>query len=293
MKKNVSFKSHGRSCAAWFFRPDGEGSFPLVVMAHGLAGIKEMRLDAYAEEFCRAGFACLVFDYRHFGESEGQPRQLLDIKKQHQDWLAAVAYGRTLPDVAQDKVVLWGTSLSGGHVLKVASMLPDITAVISQVPHLSGPASMGMNSVFKLAALTAHGVYDAVRGALGLAPHYVLAISEPEQFSLMNAPGECEGYLKLLPGGLKFDDRVAARFVLSIGLYSPVRALRKLKIPVLMQVALRDLTTPPEPGIKEGPNCSNVRLKKYETGHFQPYVEPVFTSIVAEQIAFLKNTVGG
>ena len=50
--------------------------------AHGLAGVKEMRLDAYAERFCAAGLACLVFDYRHFGESAGEPRQLLDIQRQ-------------------------------------------------------------------------------------------------------------------------------------------------------------------------------------------------------------------
>ncbi|MGX9145996.1 hypothetical protein [Mesorhizobium sp. 128a] len=48
-------------------------------MAHGLGGIKEMRLDAFAERFSDAGYACLVFDYRNFGASEGAPRQLLDI----------------------------------------------------------------------------------------------------------------------------------------------------------------------------------------------------------------------
>ncbi|BCI92043.1 hypothetical protein NIIDMKKI_72490 [Mycobacterium kansasii] len=45
----------------------------LLVMAHGLGAVRTMRLDAYAQRFCAAGYACLVFDYRNFGDSEGSP----------------------------------------------------------------------------------------------------------------------------------------------------------------------------------------------------------------------------
>ena len=47
------------------------------VMAHGLGGVRQMRLDAFAERFSSAGYRCLVFDYRHFGAGAGEPRQLL------------------------------------------------------------------------------------------------------------------------------------------------------------------------------------------------------------------------
>ena len=50
---------------------------PMPVMAHGLGGVRQMRLDAFAERFSSAGYRCLVFDYRHFGASAGEPRQLL------------------------------------------------------------------------------------------------------------------------------------------------------------------------------------------------------------------------
>ena len=62
MKQDIRFDSQGSSCAAWFFQPDTEGPYPIVVMAHGLAAIKEMRLAAYAEKFAEAGYASLVFD---------------------------------------------------------------------------------------------------------------------------------------------------------------------------------------------------------------------------------------
>jgi len=290
MKQTIRFESYGVKCVAWLFLPEGEGPFPAVVMAHGLAAIKEMRLDAYAERFSAAGYACLVFDYRHFGESGGRPRQLLDIGKQHQDWLSAIEFARRLPNVDEQKIVLWGSSLSGGHVLKVASMAPDIAAVIAQVPHLSGFASLSQNSLPKVIALALHGVYDGLRGILGLRPHYVLSSAEPGRLALMNAPGESAGYLNLVPGGHPFDRRVSARFALFIGLYSPIRALRKLKMPVLVQVGTRDITTPAKPAVDACPNYPNVRLEQYETGHFQPYVEPMFITIVADQLEFLKET---
>ena len=111
------FDSHGVSCAAWLYRPEaGERSsaVPCVVLAHGFAGTREARLDAYAERFAQAGMAALVFDYRNFGASGGEPRQLLDIGLQLEDWKAAVAFARSLEGIDPERVALWGTSFSGG-----------------------------------------------------------------------------------------------------------------------------------------------------------------------------------
>ena len=89
-REDVVFISHGERCAGWFYSAEGVERASCVVMAHGLAAVKEMRLDAYAERFAAAGHHVLVFDYRHFGASTGEPRQLLDIGRQHEDWAAAV-----------------------------------------------------------------------------------------------------------------------------------------------------------------------------------------------------------
>lgn len=292
MRSELSFISEGLRCAAWFYQPESRTPAPVVVLAHGLGAVRQMRLDAYAERFCAAGYACLVFDYRHFGDSEGEPRQLLDIRLQHEDWHRAIAYARTLPGVDAGRVVLWGSSLSGGHVLKVASEASNIAAVIAQVPHLSGPASLRMNRVGKILQLSLHGGYDLARGLLGLAPHYIPSSGGPGELALMTAPGESEGYLNLMPPGQVLDRRVSARFALQIGLYSPVTALRKLKMPVLLQVGERDVTTPAAPAIAAARGRVNVTLKRYDTGHFQPYVEPMFSTIIQDQLAFLKDALG-
>jgi len=95
-RTDVTFPSQGLELAAWSYLPEGEGPHPIVVMAHGFSGTRELRLDAYAERFQAAGLGALLFDYRHFGASPGEPRQLLDIRRQLEDWAAAIAHARTV-----------------------------------------------------------------------------------------------------------------------------------------------------------------------------------------------------
>src|SRR5947209_8196715 len=98
-RSDVTFDSWGERCAAWLYRPDASEPRPCVVLGHGWSGVREQALDRYAERFAAAGLAALVFDYRHFGASEGEPRQLLDIRRQLADWAAAISYARTLDGV--------------------------------------------------------------------------------------------------------------------------------------------------------------------------------------------------
>src|SRR2546423_5878151 len=133
-REDVQFRSGDDRISAWLYRPESGGAAPLLVMAHGLGAVRTMRLDAYAERFSAAGYACLVFDYRNFGDSEGAPRQLLDIRMQLQDWTVATAFARTLPGIDPRRIGLWGTSFSGGHVIATAARVPGIAAVVSQCP---------------------------------------------------------------------------------------------------------------------------------------------------------------
>lgn len=105
-REDVWFNSGGDRISAWLYRPDGDGVTPLLVMANGLGAVRTMRLDVYAERFAAAGYACLMFDYRNFGDSEGAPRQLLDIRMQLQDWTIATAFARTLPGIDPGRIGL-------------------------------------------------------------------------------------------------------------------------------------------------------------------------------------------
>ena len=133
VREDTTFLSEGTACAAWLYRPGGVANPPIVVLAHGFAAFRELRLDAYAERFAQAGYAALVFDYRHWGASEGQPRRLLDIGRQRADWRAAVAYARSLDGIDTTRVVGWGSSFGGGHILDLAAHDHQLAAAIVQV----------------------------------------------------------------------------------------------------------------------------------------------------------------
>src|SRR3954453_7927957 len=95
----VSFTAGGDRCAAWLYPASG----PIVVLAHGLSGTRRDRLGAFAARFADAGYAALVFDHRGFGDSGGEPDRF-DPARQLEDWHAAIAFARALPDVDPERV---------------------------------------------------------------------------------------------------------------------------------------------------------------------------------------------
>ena len=139
MRQDVEFDAEGTTLRGWFYPPDGAGGpVPTVVMAHGFSAVKEMYLDAYAEAFADAGLGALVFDNRNFGASDGEPRQEIDPWAQVRDYRHAVTYARTRPEVDRDRIGVWGSSYSGGHVLVVGAIDRRVRCVVSQVPLVSG-----------------------------------------------------------------------------------------------------------------------------------------------------------
>jgi Serine aminopeptidase, S33 len=112
-REDTTFESGGRACATWLYRPDSVERPPIIVMAHGFAAMRALRLAAYAERFAESGFAVLVFDYRGWGDSAGEPRRVLDIGGQQDDWRAALAFARELDGVDTSHVAAWGSSFRG------------------------------------------------------------------------------------------------------------------------------------------------------------------------------------
>lgn len=292
IKTEVQFNSNGSICRGWFFEVSSNGKSPCIILAHGFSGVKELRLDAYAARFAEAGYHALVFDYRHFGSSEGEPRQILDINKQHQDWHAALQYARAMPNVEKDKIVLWGTSFSGGHVLQVAVEDKRVAAVISQVPHLSGVSSAMATGIVQNIRLGVASLRDSINMILNRKPYYVPAFGHPGDLAAMTAPGEYEASRKLFPPEGNFNEMVAARIFLSVSLYSPGQLAPKLTVPWLVQAAKQDVTTPCKVAEKAAKKASKGELVIYDVGHFDVYVPPCFEQVITDQIAFLKKHIG-
>ena len=141
-RRDVNFDSSGTACAAWLYEAEPGSRRPCVVLAHGFGATRIARLDAYAERFAQAGLHALAFDYRGFGDSQGEPRQLLDIHGQLDDWRSAVEFARTIDGVDPERIVLWGSSFSGGHVAVLAAEDARVAAAISQAPFMDGLAAL-------------------------------------------------------------------------------------------------------------------------------------------------------
>jgi uncharacterized protein len=285
---DIQFISEGLRCAGWFYNASDREKAPCIVLGHGFGGTREMRLDAYAEAFARVGYHALVFDYRHFGGSEGDPRQILDIKKQQKDWKSAIHFARGLDGVDPDKIILWGTSFSGGHVIPVAIEDGAIKAVISQVPNLSGLATTRATGVFQGLRLGVAAWRDMIRKIRGKRPYYIKIVGDPGELAAMTAPGAYDGVQNLFPEGYIPNEDVAARIILHVGFYSPGRLASKMTMPWLVLAAQNDTTTPVWPAIKAAMKAPKGQLIMYKCGHFDVYVQPNFDETIQDQIRFLK-----
>ena len=292
-RADSEFLSGGTRCAAWLYRPESDADVPCVVMAHGFSGVREQRLDAYAERFAEAGLAVLLFDYRHFGASEGEPRQLLSISKQLEDWRSAVAHARSLDGIDRGRIALWGSSFSGGHVVATAAEDADIAAVVSQAPFTDGPTAILANSPAGIMRMTVAGLRDGAAALLGRGPHYMPAVGAPGTTAVMTAPEALPGFLALDPPESTWENRVAARIMLVVGAYRPYAKFPKLRMPVLVQTCERDATTPSGPAVKAAERSPNAQLIRYDIGHFEIYVGEQFETTVADQLEFLTRNLLG
>jgi dienelactone hydrolase len=190
-RHDVEFTSADAVCRAWLYIPQSPDPRPIILMAHGFGGIRQMRLDAFAEQFTRAGYACLVFDYRHFGASDGEPRQFLNIKRQLADWAAAIRFARARDDVDGSRIILWGTSFSGGYVITTAARHTGITAVIAQCPFTDG-----ITSVLAMPRTTAlkvggRALIDLAAAKLGKDPALMPVVGPPGSTAVMTALTRC------------------------------------------------------------------------------------------------------
>lgn len=292
-RTDVTIPSGDDTLAAWLYLPDrrGGGKPPVIVMAHGLGAVKEMRLDAYAGRFVAAGYACVVFDYRHFGGSTGEPRQLLDIKRQIEDWKAALAWTRASSDVDGSRVVIWGSSFGGGHAIWMAAEDHDVAAAIAQCPFTDGLASLRTMAPISIAKVIPLALRDLVANALGRGPVYVASAGPAGSAALMTA-WDCEsGYLALTPGAPTFQNRVAARFALHIDRHSPGRRAKEIQAPIFFAICRKDTVAPAKVAQRQAEKAPHGEVKVYPFGHFDIYLGDGFDQAVTDYIDFLQRHV--
>ena len=139
MRQDVEFVSEGVLLRGWLLLPEGAGPHPGVVVTGGFGGVKEVFLaHDYPQVFCDAGLAVLVYDHINCGASDGLPRRELDPIKQQRGYKDAITFLAAHPDVDAERIGIWGTSYSGGHVLAVGAADRRVRCVVSQAMTISG-----------------------------------------------------------------------------------------------------------------------------------------------------------
>jgi len=292
-RKDVNFDVKGTTVSGWLFLPEGLSSpVPCIVMGHGLGGTKNMGLDSYATRFQEAGIAVLTFDYRYTGESGGNPRQLIWIPSQLEDYAAAINYVRSLKEIDAARIALWGTSLSGGHVLVTAAKDNKIACVAAQCPLLDGTAAaeelvhrVGMKHIFRMAG---HAQRDLVRSWLGLSPYKIPLVGKPGTVALMADTDAWNTFSQLAPDD--FVNEACARIGIRMDKYRPINHIAKIRCPVLLQACDQDIALPLNVVKKAGERLGQLaQVIHYPIGHFDIYLGDNFEKAVNDQLAFFKK----
>ena len=273
------------------YRPEGETRPPVVVMGHGFGAERRFRLPAFAERLCSAGLAILLFDYRGFGDSEGTPRGLVDPERHLADFAAAVCRARELEQVDGSRLALWGTSFGGGHVLVTAARLPGIAAVVAQVPHVDGLVSALRYPPHLLPGATWWALRDLAGAALGREPVRVPIVGRAGVRCLA-APDCYDGYRRLIPPGVVWQEAVPARILLAILAYRPIYIVRRIQAPVLIIAAEQDSLIPFAATRRTAARIARCQFEALPIGHFDLYEGSWFEKSIALQVAFLQRHLG-
>lgn len=294
----IGFDSHGTRCEAWLLPAEtdaltGPGGRPCVVMGHGFGATRDAGLLPFAERFAAAGCDVLVFDYRGFGTSETAdafPRQDVDHRRHREDYHAAIHRARAVEGVDPERIVLWGSSYSGGHVIVVAAQDPRIAAVISQGAAMDGRAALfgvqKSGGTGKTTALTKAGLRDLARGLTKKKPFLVPIVGATDSTAVISAPGSESGYQVIM--GPTFRNEMCARGILRIALNRPITFADKVRCPTLVVIAERDNIAPVQ-SVKDVAQIIGAETMSFDCGHFEIYVGEVFEESVAGQVAFLEK----
>lgn len=288
-RRELSFISGGDRIAAWLYEPAGGEPGPAVVMAHGLGGVREAGLEPYAERFAAAGMRVLVFDYRHFGASAGEPRQLLDIRRQQDDWRAAIAYARSMEGADPRRIGIWGWSFGGGHVLAIAAEDRELGAAIALTPMADGVAVLREFGAGGLARRIGLGLRDEIARLRGKSPVYGPLTGPPGSSAALVANDAETGYARLVPPETNWQNRYTARLNLRTAGYRPVCRADRIASPLLVCVCDGDEVTPPGPAAKAAARAPRGAALHYDGGHFDIHFGDVYERSVADQTAFLER----
>jgi fermentation-respiration switch protein FrsA (DUF1100 family) len=278
-EQTIEFKSQGLRCRGLKYLPTdlktGEKR-PCIVLAHGFSAVKEMYFIDYAQAFSKAGFVAVVFDYRYQGESEGEPRGQIFPWEQIEDFRNAITFAQMQPEVNPERIGVFGSSYSGGHVICLGALDRRIKAVACQVPLIDGwanfqaivPRAAGAGM---LKVLEADRIERYKSGAVNYLP-----VVAADNNAVLNTSDSYQWFTETHKSRApRWENRTTIESVEKFIEYSPAVYLPRVSpTPFLMMVAESDVLTPTDLAIAGFAKALEPKkLVILPGGHFDAYVK--------------------
>ncbi|PNP85025.1 hypothetical protein FNYG_01550 [Fusarium nygamai] len=268
---------------------------PVIVMGHGIGAIKDAGLAPFATTFVAHGYTAVTFDYLYFGQSEGEPRNMMNVSQQRQDFRDVISWVRSHPDKFDvSRIVVWGTSFGGMHTTALLAEDHDLAGGIAQCPCVDGFAALLQVPFLQSLRLTLAALQDVGRSLLGLDPIYVNLTSDGRPGSplaIMTGDEVVQGWKRLeLIEDVPFPDKLTARSVFEFPINRPVRRVHQSTKPYLIVLPTWDGQAPlgsAEEAVKLAPLGEGLRVPG---GHFDLYsTGPGFDKNIKGQLEFLSR----
>ncbi len=285
-REDVDFYSDGTRCSAWLYLPEAEEKCPIIVMANGFGGTRKNRLYEYAERFAENGYACFLFDYRNYGDSDGNKRQLINAKMQLKDWDSAIEYIKKDSRINREKLLLFGTCFAGGHVIWLSAHRKDIIATVAQCPYTDTIATLKAVGACYILKKIPFVIADLLTCVTGYNPVMLKLGTYKGENAFMEAD---EKTTKLMIGDATFINKAPARSLLEFLKYSPGEFFGKITIPIYVAACSRDTLVPGEKTIELARNAEHSVVKKYECRHFDIYLNGDFEEAIKDYIKFYNQ----
>jgi uncharacterized protein len=284
--EELTFRSQGEECAATLYRPlvQGEGAAPCVVIAPGFSLTRRDTFSRIGTRFAEAGFAALTFDFRHFGDSGGEPRQFFDVDQQRADFAAAVACVRTLEGIDPDRVVAWGYSMGGGVALYHAATDDRLAAAIAVCPMVDGLAMM----VEAVPRTRRRLIAAVLRAFVGRRTLRLPAVGPPGALAVLTKPEVIPGVEALRGEGSRWQNEVLAQPTQPMPVIRPVRHARRVRCPLLIVNATNDTVVAARPMLRAAVRAEKGELCRYPLNHFEPLLDGL-DALIEDQLGFLRR----
>ncbi|EPF3840973.1 alpha/beta fold hydrolase [Escherichia coli] len=255
------------------------------VVGH-LVFIRNVLLPSFANAFTEAGFATITFDYRGFGESEGERGRLVPAM-QTEDIISVINWAEKQVCIDNQRIGLWGTSLGGCHVFNAAAQDKRVKSIVSQLAFADGEVLVTgeMNELEKASFLSTLNKMAEKKKNTGkemfVGVTRVLSDNESKVF-----------FEKVKGQYPEMDIKIPFLTVMETLQYKPAESAAKVQCPVLVVIAGQDSVNPPEQGRALYDAVASGTKELYEEAdacHYDIYEGAFFERVAAVQTQWFKK----